>query len=844
MSQILPGVIAEHQSCEGESDPKGISNGHLRSNGNGNISELNGPLALLQQNWDASPGLKSSDSQVPHSCSVPPVPSPSNCSALTTPGNSRRASLLIAKNVTKNLDEKLHSADQARRFDRELEQTLARYDFVIRDAGLASQRSCKFPFYAAFTKINAQASGCGAFVCSMFSREARCRDMLMAVVAIVSCIISPLQHTFLEPHEYINLCAVVECLWGVCLLWGIRFSVLESHFENFQPTAIIQHHLRDWRFWLDLTTLICVLLSLQASPTSAMALGMTTFARVWHWMWIPGSLRQTWERLDVQFVKLLRFLLLTLLLIHMIACLWYFTCMHSAGSFELHMEMTLQASGGQFRPNHERVNHYLFAYREVAMMMISESRVVNSNAELVFSIVMAILGCMLISVLLAEVVQLIRRRALLEDLRCEQLAHVSMGASSLKLPGALRRRIIEYVRFLQEVHDRRTMQILFENLSPTLVLELRLTLFHDLIANAPFFHGAPANVVKQLVMSLKDCFYQPGDFIVRKGEIASEMYFIKSGTCDVIPELNLTSVQKLSCGDCFGEIAMLKDDTSFRTAWVRARDFVHLAMLVKNDMAMVIAALPQQQKQLEERRQKFLSNVHLSSRSDQDHDIPKVEQAERARSPDSGDIEPKAGKNAKKNAFSKKVSIPVTSAKVTSDGSDGSNEEHGGYSVERGSRKSTMKSVTSKKSIEGLVRKLLPKTLERRNSRDSVGTTKSMYSAVVPDSDSNESSRFASPRTTGRQTEETEAVQQALEEMSVQGTWFSSNVGTSKFSEHRNSGAGADLELQRMRIEMERIHMEVAVVKQDLSGRVDGLSSQIDKLTDLVSRALLLQDKG
>lgn len=53
--------------------------------------------------------------------------------------------------------------------------------------------------------------------------------------------------------------------------------------------------------------------------------------------------------------------------------------------------------------------------------------------------------------------------------------------------------------------------------------------------------------------------FTPGDFIVRKGEIAREMYVISDGVAEVVSETGHI-LKVLQPGDFFGEIGLLSLD--------------------------------------------------------------------------------------------------------------------------------------------------------------------------------------------------------------------------------------------------------------------------------------------
>lgn len=71
-------------------------------------------------------------------------------------------------------------------------------------------------------------------------------------------------------------------------------------------------------------------------------------------------------------------------------------------------------------------------------------------------------------------------------------------------------------------------------LSPSLHAEISLHLFSELVEACPLFHDANPQFIYAIIMHLKLEVASPGDFIVQKGEIAEEMYFITRGRAAVM----------------------------------------------------------------------------------------------------------------------------------------------------------------------------------------------------------------------------------------------------------------------------------------------------------------------
>lgn len=84
--------------------------------------------------------------------------------------------------------------------------------------------------------------------------------------------------------------------------------------------------------------------------------------------------------------------------------------------------------------------------------------------------------------------------------------------------------------------------------------------------------------------------YPAGATIFRQGDPANCAYFIRKGNVAVVDEENSTTVNELSAGDYFGEIALVTDQP--RTATVRTTSPVEVSVLGKDNFLNMMRILP------------------------------------------------------------------------------------------------------------------------------------------------------------------------------------------------------------------------------------------------------------
>lgn len=113
---------------------------------------------------------------------------------------------------------------------------------------------------------------------------------------------------------------------------------------------------------------------------------------------------------------------------------------------------------------------------------------------------------------------------------------------------------------------------------------------HELVTSVPFFQNASPQFVTAVLMKLKFEVFLKGDYIIHAGTKGDRMYFIRSGTVDVLIN-DETVATSLSDGSHFGEICLLTDDR--RVATIRAATTCDLFSLSKKHFQAILEEYPE-----------------------------------------------------------------------------------------------------------------------------------------------------------------------------------------------------------------------------------------------------------
>ncbi len=110
------------------------------------------------------------------------------------------------------------------------------------------------------------------------------------------------------------------------------------------------------------------------------------------------------------------------------------------------------------------------------------------------------------------------------------------------------------------------------------------------VEQVPLFQSCDAIFQHNIAMVLKPDVFAPGDFIIRKGDVGHEMYFLVKGAVEVI-DGGGTVINTLGAGSFFGETALLLSEP--RTASIRAKEYCDVFVLDKSDFNRVLRDTPQ-----------------------------------------------------------------------------------------------------------------------------------------------------------------------------------------------------------------------------------------------------------
>ncbi|KAI9220156.1 cyclic nucleotide-binding-like protein [Blastocladiella britannica] len=115
-------------------------------------------------------------------------------------------------------------------------------------------------------------------------------------------------------------------------------------------------------------------------------------------------------------------------------------------------------------------------------------------------------------------------------------------------------------------------------------------MYWDMLAKVPMFKNADDAFRLELMKRLTTISVPARFYICKFGNTGAEMFFIRQGSCEVLPAAEDKVLAKLHEGAFFGEIALLEECK--RTATIRTATDSQLCVLSKSDFTSIMMSYP------------------------------------------------------------------------------------------------------------------------------------------------------------------------------------------------------------------------------------------------------------
>ncbi len=278
-----------------------------------------------------------------------------------------------------------------------------------------------------------------------------------------------------------------------------------------------------------------------------------------------------------------------LMIMHWTACGWLLMGGGNIAGLELSMGNIPEAKIELIDPYRLYIRCLYWAVTTIATIGYGDITP-QTNGQTLYAMAIELIGAGMYGYVIGVVASLLANIDVARAQYMEKMEKINTFMKYRQIPSNLQDSIRNYYSYLWESRRGYDESQVISDLPSSLKLNVSLYLNREIIEKVPLFRGASDDFIRQIVINLRPAVYTPGDYIFRKGEVGSTMFFISRGAVEVVSEDGKTVFATLSEGNFFGEIALLMNMP--RTASIRAVDFCDLYTLDQETFNRILKDFP------------------------------------------------------------------------------------------------------------------------------------------------------------------------------------------------------------------------------------------------------------
>jgi hypothetical protein len=214
----------------------------------------------------------------------------------------------------------------------------------------------------------------------------------------------------------------------------------------------------------------------------------------------------------------------------------------------------------------------------------------STNTETIYVVAIQFLGAGMYGYIIGNIANLLSNVDQAKAHFREKIEKVNTFMRYKKLPYELQEKVVQYYSYLWENKRGYDEESIMSDLPSSLKMKVALYLNKDMLDKIPLLMGASDSLLNELILSLQPAIFIPGDYVFRKGDIGTKMYFIVKGSVSVMDEFSGNVFAVLTEGNFFGEVALLNSVP--RNATVVADDYCDMYTLDKKTFDEILDRYP------------------------------------------------------------------------------------------------------------------------------------------------------------------------------------------------------------------------------------------------------------
>ncbi|KAJ3147441.1 Kinesin-like protein kif27 [Geranomyces michiganensis] len=455
-------------------------------------------------------------------------------------------------------------------------------------------------------------------------------DEVMVIMAIINAILVP----FMAAFQYHSVGAwivsyLIDVLFFVDMYIKFHVAYLVGGFWVVFPKEMMMHYLQSWDFVFDCLINFPVDIVAFGWLGKGNDLAQTKLALIRLWKILrTGRIiiyyRRQEKKLHASFrVQVLKFVSYAIVLTHGISCIWFanacsgpITWPSSDISASCASDSWVMSSMEFFGLAGLGLGQLYIASTYWAIVTMTTTGYgdirPNNTSERIFAVFTALCGILFYGYINGTIASTLSNMDSRRVAYQQRLDAVKQYMTDRKMDPDMKERVLTYYDYVWERNRGIDVRGLFVDMPSTFKQEVALSLNNQIIDNAVIFKECSIGFRRMIAIDMKLFLFTANEYVVHRGDLGLEMYFITQGRIDIYATDDLRRpTASLIEGAYFGEFCVVLGNRHEYSA--RAVCNTDIYVFAKEDLEAAFAAYPADRMVVEAATQKRYQQ-HLSAR--------------------------------------------------------------------------------------------------------------------------------------------------------------------------------------------------------------------------------------